>query len=172
MATIPKLVTDISRVLEVPHKRVKTLARALIDDGAIRKSRGRANHHTTLIDMVRLVLAVALNPQSKDAVAVVSRYGQLARSDVPWARAEKVLAALIRDMFQGDEQSRARCLNSSIEICRPSPAIAIKFDGETALTLAEAGGPEKGLLNHTATIAGLALHKIAAPYGKAWFDAA
>lgn len=138
MATIAQLVEDIADVMKEPRETVNAYARALIDTGLLPKSRGRAIAHAEPVHIVRLFLAVALQPKIKDAAAVVEKYGGLTCGGIPHDFPDSVKRERLEDflaemwtvlMTDGKGELRDQYRESEIEIIETWPEASVHLPG-------------------------------------------
>jgi len=138
MATISQLVEDIADVMREAPETVGAYARALIDAGLLPKSRGRAIAHAEPVHIIRLFLAVALQPKIKDAAAVVEKYGSLILGGVPDGFPDSVKRDRLEDflaelwtvlMTAGQSELRDQYRESEIEIVESWPEVSVRLPG-------------------------------------------
>ena len=74
MQTVKQTINDLSYVLGVPHSRVTSIARALIDAGVLPKSSGRAIERIDAVQLCGFVAAVAMSDKVEEAADMAKRF--------------------------------------------------------------------------------------------------
>ncbi|MCA0200356.1 MAG: hypothetical protein LCH56_05900 [Proteobacteria bacterium] len=137
MATVARLVEILAIFLGIAPKTVNVYARALLNAGLLPLSRGRRIEEVEPIHIVRLLLALALQPKVKDAAQVVDAHGKMRPGGITPAMiksnprlaeaptAESALAeALV--MLTGSKRDEQSIMSESIiEIVSSWPEISI-----------------------------------------------
>lgn len=74
MASVTQLVNAIVTVTGMPHAAVRAYSRALIDDGQLPMSAGKAIAHVNAEHVVRMLLAISLEPKYRETAKLVEEY--------------------------------------------------------------------------------------------------
>lgn len=97
MSSVSEIVEDVAEVVDMPHDSVAAYARALINEGMLPKSKGRAVAQTETVHIVRLFFAVVLEPKVKDVAECIKQYGALR---VSGGDDGKTLEAVLVEIFE------------------------------------------------------------------------
>jgi hypothetical protein len=125
MPSVSELIEDVADIMSVPREGVSAYARAMIDDGLLPKSRGRAVAQVEPVHVCRLFIAVAVGPKLRDTVDTVTRYENLVLGGVPESlpkfremeRFGEVMAMVFENLMSTkDPQERKPWLEGRIEI--------------------------------------------------------
>ena len=171
MPTVSELVDDVAGIMKEPRESVNAFARALIDDELLPKSRGRAIARVSPIHVVRLFIAVALNPKIREAAEVVRRYESLVRGGIPSSfphmdqveRFGEAAARIFENLMTIEEPAeRAMWRECRIEIVETWPEATISLptsEGDEIVRFREpntAGHGWDGYMKRSAVIQGRA----------------
>ncbi len=155
MITVAQLVEDIAEVMKETPESVNAYARALIDSGDLPKSRGRAIAHVGIPDIVKLVMAVAMQPKIKDASETVAAYfdmmGPGVMKNFPESLTKRTAGSEICDLVEiifsrtesdDDKSFRKELLDATITITLNWPEIELRFSGSKLIRFKTGGNPD------------------------------
>jgi len=154
MATVAELVQDVADALKEPRETVNAYARALIDSGDLPKSRGRAIAQVGIPDIVKLMMAVAMQPKIKDTSETVNAYFNMMKPgvmhDFPASLTKQTAGAEICDLVEiiyskgetdTEKAFRKNCFDATITITLNWPEIELRLSGGGLIRFKTGGMP-------------------------------
>jgi hypothetical protein len=171
MATVAELVQDVADALKEPPETVNAYARALIDSGDLPKSRGRAIAQVGIPDIVKLMMAVAMQPKIKDTSETVNAYFNMMKpgvtDDHPAILKEQIAGKEICDLVEiiyrkgetdSEKDFRKNCFNATITIILNSPEIELCLSDGGLIRFKTGGMPShwEGYLRRAVILSGRA----------------